>query len=265
MRDLRHLILASALLVFLGGCSSVPVEPERERSTSTAPKKARPVPSIESTRKTNPPETVRKKQTGEPGTLSPGQRRALVDSARQLLGKGLRPFHVEGKRYNADCSGYVEAVYASNGLPFRDRLFGLPRTEGGAVALIHALIQSTGFLHRDTALVLPGDLIFWDNTYDRNRNGKVDDPLTHIGIVERVDSDGTVHYLHRGSRGVAIGYLNVGHTDRQRDEAGKSLNSWVRHRRSGDPPGTRYLASQLFVAFGRFDPALWATGEVSGK
>ena len=156
-------------------------------------------------------------------------------------------------------------MYASSGLPFSHRLLALPAGDGGATASIFRLIQSSGQLYHDPFLVLPGDLIFWDNTYDRNRNGRLDDPLTHVAIAERVDADGTIHYLHRGSRGVTVGYLNLARPEQQRDETGKPVNSGIRQRRPGDPPDARYLASQLFVAFGRFDPALWATGEVSGK
>ena len=32
-----------------------------------------------------------------------------------------------------------------------------------------------------------GDLVFFDNTYDRNRNGRWDDPLSHIAIVIAID------------------------------------------------------------------------------
>jgi hypothetical protein len=36
-----------------------------------------------------------------------------------------------------------------------------------------------------------GDIIFWDNTWDRNGNKRFgDDPLTHAGIVISIDEDG---------------------------------------------------------------------------
>lgn len=222
-------------------------------------------------RTAEPARTSQAPATQVPATPAPphsvldSNRIGLLASARQWIGQGQTAFSVGKERFTADCSGYVQAVYASSGLPFSHRLLALPAGDGGATASIFRLIQSSGQLYHDPFLVLPGDLIFWDNTYDRNRNGRLDDPLTHVAIAERVDADGTIHYLHRGSRGVTVGYLNLARPEQQRDETGKPVNSGIRQRRPGDPPDARYLASQLFVAFGRFDPALWATGEVSGK
>lgn len=248
---------ALALLLMLAGCAQAPVAPDTKIKAPT------PGPA-ETTPETGGVAEI--PATTAPSGLFPRHlRESLIASARQWKGQGLRPFEVNGERFTADCSGYVQAVYAGSGLPFRERLTGFPSSEGGATASIHGLVQASGHLYRDPSLVLPGDLIFWDNTYDRNRNGRLDDPLSHVAIVERVEADGTIHYLHRGSRGVTVGYLNLARPEQQRDETGKPVNSGVRQRRPGDPPGARYLASQLFVAFGRFDTDLWAKGEVSGK
>ncbi len=35
-----------------------------------------------------------------------------------------------------------------------------------------------------------GDLVFFDNTYDRNGDGKFDDRITHVGIVVGFDKEG---------------------------------------------------------------------------
>ncbi len=253
MGTTRHQQAVCLLMTLAAGCSTVVERPVGEM-TRSAPA------IIEAQPASSPPAASTPSKD-----LAESMRSDLIDQARAWLGQGLRAFDVQGERYSADCSGFVQAVYAGNGLPFRERLVGLPASEGGATASIYRLIQGSGELYHDPRLVLPGDLIFWDDTYDRNRNGRLDDPLTHVAIAERVDADGTVHYLHRGSRGVTVGYLNLTRPEQYRDETGKPVNSGIRQRRSGDPPGTRYLASQLFVAFGRFDPELWATGEPSGN
>lgn len=53
---------------------------------------------------------------------------------------------------------------------------------------------------------LLGDIIFWNYTYDRNKNCKLsdDEQPTHVGIVTGVDVDGngTVTYIHAASKGV---------------------------------------------------------------
>ena len=47
-----------------------------------------------------------------------------------------------------------------------------------------------------------GDVVFFDNSYDRNRNDRLDDLLTHIAIVVSVDEDETVHMMHLGGSGI---------------------------------------------------------------
>lgn len=247
----KHAILL--LITLMAGCSTVVERPGSD--IKSAPKTTTTVPRLPDLQ---PTDSVSPKDASE--EIPEATRSALILEARHWLGQGLRPFQVDNEQFTADCSGYVQAVYARSGLPFREHLVEQPAREGGAAASIYRLIQASGHLYDDPRRVLPGDLIFWDNTYDRNRNGRFDDPLTHVAIAERVDADGTVHYLHRGSRGVTVGFLNLNRPEQQVDHLGKPVNSGVRQRRAGDPPGTRYLASQLFVSFGRFDPALWTLG-----
>src|SRR6266542_2553732 len=98
----------------------------------------------------------------------------------------------------------------------------------------------------------PGDLVFFDDTYDRNRNGRADDRLTHVGIVEYV-VDGTVVFVHRGGRAVALGALDP----RRPAEAsadGRVLNSPLRAK-GARAAGVPVLAGALFAGYGRIDPA----------
>ena len=45
------------------------------------------------------------------------------------------------------------------------------------------------------------EMVFFDNTYDRNKNHRLDDPLTHIAIVVGVDTDETIQMVHLGGSG----------------------------------------------------------------
>jgi len=92
-----------------------------------------------------------------------------------------------------------------------------------------------------------GDLVFFDDTHDRNGDGRADDPLTHVGIVERVDADGTVTFIHRVRRGVLRYRMNLFRPDERRDrKTGKVLNH---HLRLGASADGRRLTGQLFHAF----------------
>lgn len=161
----------------------------------------------------------------------------LADRANRLVDH-------DGTLLRRDCSGLVETLFLQQGL-------ALPTAElaGNAVAR-----EFAGF-KRDGALVLdhplPGDLAFFDDTYDRNHNGRVDDPLTHVALVTEVDVDGTVTLVHFGSHGVTTFRMNLAQSHAARDSRGRRINDRLRVQTRRDPPRTHYLASELFVAFGR--------------
>jgi hypothetical protein len=64
---------------------------------------------------------------------------------------------------------------------------------------------------RVVLLVLPspGDLVFFKETWDRNRDGKMNDGLAHVGVVESIDTDGTVTFVHRSGSGMTRARLNL--------------------------------------------------------
>ncbi len=182
-------------------------------------------------------------------------RERIVATAAHVVGRGRGAFEVEGRRFNADCTGFVAAVYEAAGIPYREALHLTDDDGGSGVVALHRAVAASGLLLGREDDPLPGDLVFFDDTYDRNGNRRVDDPLTHVGIVERAWSDGTVTFFHRGSRGVARGVMSLRAPWAERDAAGRRLNSHLRRARRGDPPAARYLAGELFAAFGRFDAA----------
>lgn len=108
----------------------------------------------------------------------------------------------------------------------------------------------------------PGDIAFFDNTFDRDHDGRVDDPLTHVAVVLSVDAAGTILLAHGGSsRGRSTFVMNLSAPGLVRDDAGHKLNDNLRPPRSSDPPGTRYLASELFHGFATVRPeqaSAWA-------
>ncbi len=177
----------------------------------------------------------------------------LAGRAASLVGhRG--PFVVNGARYNPDCSGFVAAVYAAEGIPL-DRLMARvsPRETSGAAAAYQAAKAYGMVFGGGGEWPSPGDLIFFDDTYDRNRDGRADDPFTHLGVVERV-SDATVVFLHRGGKAVVRAAMNLEQPDRPTGSDGHRLNSPMRNRR---PPlrAGQTLAGQLFAGYGRIDPA----------
>jgi hypothetical protein len=174
----------------------------------------------------------------------------LAARGASLLGQGREQFRVAGQAFNGDCSGFVEAVYALEGIPLRRILQGAAPREPSAVAAAWEAARALGVRWTGSEWPSPGDLVFFDDTWDRNGNGRRDDRLTHVGIVEWVDVDGTVTFLHRGGHGVVRAQLNLRHPDRQRGEDGRPLNAPLRVRAGKDDDGPA-LAGQLFAGYGR--------------
>jgi hypothetical protein len=146
----------------------------------------------------------------------------------RIVEKGLRFL---GHPFNGDCSGYVRQVMREAGID----LGPLPSARSMSESL-HLASQPV----RDPA---PGDLVFFHDTYDRNRDGELGDLWTHVALVEAVDGD-QVSILHRGGKGIIRLEMNL---SRPHDE---TANDPVRSRNGRDPPGTRYLTGELFAGYG---------------
>ena len=68
-----------------------------------------------------------------------------------------------------------------------------------------------------------GDLVFLDETYDRNGDGRINalDTLTHIGIVEEVKSGGTFIMLHAAGETEGVKRTTYEWTRRTRKRYGR--------------------------------------------
>ncbi len=167
-----------------------------------------------------------------------------VEEGARIASIASRLFHSYGRQPpgGLDCSGFVIAVLEKAGYEPRRALPAEARH--GTEALFLWLQRRNRIHHRKIPTV--GDLVFFDNTYDRNRDGRPNDPLTHVGIVERVMPDGTVVFIHKVKRGVLRYRMNLLRPHSRRDPAsGKPLNNYLRHG-----GGSRRLTAELFHAFG---------------
>ncbi|MDH5741086.1 MAG: CHAP domain-containing protein [Nitrospira sp.] len=173
------------------------------------------------------------------------RQKALAKTAVRFVGKSR--VEVGGRRYNPDCSGFVQGVYASQRV---DLYGGLGELDGGnGVGRIYTHVVEHGRIHYGPT-VHPGDLVFFHNTWDFNRDGLPNDPLTHVGVVEKVELDGTVLFVSSLSNGIERYRMNLQHPDSHKAPDGRVLNHFLRRKHVGDVQGTRYLSGQLFAAFG---------------
>lgn len=170
---------------------------------------------------------------------------ALVRTVTGLLGRS--SIRLNGQAYSSDCSGLVRAVYATHQI---DLYGGLGDLDGGnGVGRIYTHVMQRGSIHYGPT-VRPGDVVFFHNTWDFNGDGLPNDPLTHVGVVEQVERDGTVTFVSWVSSGVERYRMNLQRPDVHKAGNGRILNDYLRRKGAGDHPTTRYLTGQLFAAFG---------------
>jgi len=179
------------------------------------------------------------------GSLSTPQREHLISLARKFLGQ--TSIQVGRKKYPADCTGFVRALFDPLGI---DLLASGRRGDSGVQA-IYRYAQAHGEVYMRRAPE-PGDLVFFRETYDRNRDGRQNNGLTHVGLVEAVSSDGTVSVIHRVKRGVVRYRMNLQHEDIHIDpRTRQTLNDYIK---AGSGTGRGTLTGQLFAAYGAVLP-----------
>lgn len=102
------------------------------------------------------------------------------------------------KGFRNDCSGFVAASAHRAGVPI----------QGSTADLWDLARQANAIHHRKLPRV--GDLAFFDDTYDRDRNGRWDDALTHVAVVTAVSADGHLTLAHAGtSKGKSLFRMNL--------------------------------------------------------
>jgi hypothetical protein len=178
------------------------------------------------------------------------QLRAVIAEAERHV--GATSVRVGGQSFRYDCSGFVRGMFSAIGVDVMG--LGLEYPGDNGVKLIYRFMERYGVNHR-RPWPDPGDVVYWDDTVDKNNDGRENDPLTHVGLVVAVDGDGTVHFIHRSGSGIVKEVMNVMRPSNERDESGKRLNDYLRAKRRREPPGTRHLAGELWAGYGKLTRA----------
>jgi hypothetical protein len=175
-------------------------------------------------------------------------RRKLAEGGKYVLGK--RRLVIRGRRFNMDCTGAVLAIYYYAGI---DLARDFDRYSGNGVMRLYRSLEAQELIY-ETQLPVTGDIIFWDNTYDRNGDGRWNDTLTHVGMVMNASRDGTIEYVHLNyRRGIVIEYMNLHRPEvHEQLERGRMriLNSPMRMKQAGRSHPQKWLSGQLYRNFG---------------
>jgi len=175
----------------------------------------------------------------EPASRTTRMGRRVAKAAEDFLGKG--KLLVSGEKYRYDCSGMVCAAHVKAGLP-----------TSGNTRMLFEKSKDLGVFHKRKRPDV-GDVAFFDDTWDRNKNGRRDDNLTHIAIVEAVEADGTITLIHLGGSGVKRIVMNMRHPSHKLSAQGKPWNSVLRKGKDGGPE----LTGELCKGFG----SLWSESQ----
>ena len=183
--------------------------------------------------------------TAEPESVkvAPGARARVLTIARGLVGKSR--VRLEGQAWPDDCTGLVRGVFHQVGV---NLLADAEPADNGVTAIYRFAVRHGRIF--EGGRPVPGDIVFFRDTYDQNRDGRSNDGLTHTGIVDDVSDDGTVTVIHRVARGVVRYRMNVGRPDAHATDNGAILNDYLR------PAGSaaRVLTGQLFAGYGTLLP-----------
>ena len=182
----------------------------------------------------------------------------FASSSASLSGPGFHQTVISAARHYLSvappgpnqCTNYVHHVFLRAGVD----------VEGAPRDMWDRAVELGSTHHRTRPS--PGDIAFFDQTFDRDHDGRVDDPFTHVAVVLSVAADGTINLAHGGAtHGTGTFHMNLEHPDTARGPDGEDYNDNLRVARSRDLPGTRYLASQLWHGFATVRPedaAGWA-------
>ena len=98
-------------------------------------------------------------------------------------------------------------------------------------------------------------MVFFDNTYDKNRNKRWDDPLTHVGLVGNLTPDGTVTYIHGNTgnpKAIKEAFLSTTQPSVYQKD-GKVINTYLRKKYEWEPLSQRkQLSGELARGFGGY-------------
>jgi hypothetical protein len=174
--------------------------------------------------------------------------RLLAEGARKVLGR--RHLVVRGRSFPYDCTGLVLAIYWYAGI---DLARDFEQYSGNGVLRLYHSLERENLLY-SSPHPTTGDIIFWDNTYDRNGDGAWNDSLTHVGMVLASHPDGNIQYVHLNyTRGIVIESMSLLEPDLHKKLVRgqlRILNSPIRLKEPGRLHPPLWLAGQLYRVLG---------------
>lgn len=173
-------------------------------------------------------------------------RLAIADRARSSLQNA--EYSAGDREYSENAIGLILAIFGQEGIALDDWV-ARARPGETPLAALYREAASRRWVHRNKVPEI-ADLAFFDMTFDRNHDGKANDFLTHVNLVEAVDADGTVSIIHHGPHGVLRLKMNLFHPHERRDpQTGKVWNHYLKLGGPTKKGPTSKLTGELFHGF----------------
>lgn len=162
---------------------------------------------------------------------------ALATSAPRTTSPALNHSAHSTSRHAAN---YAWTTYAANNVD-------LPQEARSNIAVLYRACRERGEVSHNKPR--PGDLAYFHNTFDANKDNRNNDWYTHVAIVETVAPHGQISLLRYQNKHVQRFHMNLEHVDSSQSPDGTILNSELRPQTSQDAPFTQYLSGQLFAGY----------------
>lgn len=165
--------------------------------------------------------------------IDSAQRSVLLTAAQRLV----------GVRQGFDGRGFLHHLLQAGDI----RLSGIKSKP--SIREVYRALQTKKLTYdrNDPAV---GDLVFFHNTEDQNRDGRQNDWYSLVGVVEEAKPDGTITVILPVGAEIVRKVMNLRMPEvRRADTGGAIVNDVLRKKRLDDPPYTQYLTGELFAGF----------------
>ncbi len=151
-----------------------------------------------------------------------------------------------GKKDGGDCSGFVSLVNKNiNNVYFSEtNLLKFYGEQGSKSQAIYNFYKKRNLISQTSPKL--GDLVFFNNTTSQTK-GKNKQIITHLGIIDRIEDDGTIRFMHNTRGKNKSGFINLFQKNSHKI-GGKEVNSYIVACKGGD---TNCLTSNRFAGFGK--------------
>lgn len=151
------------------------------------------------------------------------------------------------KTTGKDCSDFVSIVNQElNNIYFDEKELNFKVTTTKSEAIYNLYEKQGKISTQDLPSI--GDLIFFRDTVKASK--KSNSQITHIGIVQNINNDNTIIFVHQLNGKVTQGYINLDNMDSHNID-GKIVNSFIVRCPTKSTPNHKCLSSKFLAGYGK--------------